>query len=171
MIDLLLYGLLVLAGGLLVVNVVRNTFTTKNELGIEGKLIWVDKGKSTKPFFNNTFEVLGKPDLMYRVLGGVLAVEYKSRNGPIYQSDEAQAKCAALAARGNGYRVIRILLKTNTLEQYIDLPTNDITLFNEIKAFVVLTRQAKSGDKMNALPTVGKCRSCAFKYECRYSAH
>ena len=169
MIDLLLYGLLALTGILIVINFLKNIFTTKDSLSIEGKLIWIDRGRSTKPFFNKAFEVLGKPDLMYRVLGGVLAVEYKSRKGPVFKSDMVQAKCAALAARGSGYRVIRILLKTATIEQYIDLPKNDKALFNEIKAFVTLTRQAKSGGKMSAWPNVGKCRGCAYKHECNYA--
>lgn len=169
MIDFLLYGLLVLAGFLIFFHFIRNIFSTKNGLDIDGKLIWVDKGRSTKPFFNNVFEVLGKPDLMYRVFGGVLAVEYKSRNGPIFNSDVVQAKCAALAARAHGYKVIRILLKTATVEQYIDLPKSDRALYNEIKDYVTLTRQAKSGKKMSAWPNLRKCRCCAFKYECRYA--
>ena len=111
MIDLLLYSLLALAGISIFINFLRNAFTTKSDLRIKGKLIWVDRGRSTKPFFNRVFEVLGKPDLMYQVFGGVLAVEYKSRKGPVFKSDVVQAKCAALAARGNGYKVIRILPK------------------------------------------------------------
>ena len=102
MIDILLYGLLGLAAAALLYNFIRRIARSRSDLGIEGKLIWMDKGRSTKPFFNQVFEVLGKPDLMYRVRGGVLAVEYKSRRGPVFKSDVVQAKCAALAARGNG---------------------------------------------------------------------
>ena len=99
MIDILLYGLLGLAAAALLYNFIRRIARSRSDLGIEGKLIWMDKGRSTKPFFNQVFEVLGKPDLMYRVRGGVLAVEYKSRRGPVFKSDVVQAKCAALAAR------------------------------------------------------------------------
>ena len=97
MIDILLYGLLGLAAAALLYNFIRRIAGSRSGLGIEGKLIWMDKGRSTKPFFNQVFEVLGKPDLMYRVRGGVLAVEYKSRRGPVFKSDVVQAKCAALA--------------------------------------------------------------------------
>lgn len=170
MIDLLLYGLLALAAIGIGLNYLRRYLPpTENDLEIEGKLIWVDRGRQTKPFFNKVFEVLGKPDLMYRIFGGVLAVEYKSRCGPVFKSDVIQAKCAALAARGNGYKVIRILVKTSTVDQYIDLPKSDRSLFHEIEDYVVLTKQAKSGQKMKALPNTGKCRSCAFKYDCRYA--
>ena len=169
MLDLLFYALLGIAGVTLLYNFFRWIFKPRNNLGIDGKLIWVDKGRSTKPFFNAIFEVLGKPDLMYRIPGGVLAVEYKSRRGPIFKSDVVQAKCAALAARGNGYQVIRLLVKTATTEQYIDLPRSDKSLFQDIKEFVVLTRQAKSGAKMQAWPNIGKCRGCAFKFECKHA--
>lgn len=166
MIDILLYGLLGFTAAALLYNFIRRIARSRSDLGIEGKLIWMDKGRSTKPFFNQVFEVLGKPDLMYRVRGGVLAVEYKSRRGPVFKSDVVQAKCAALAARGNGYQVTRLLVKTATSEQYIELPRADKTLFNEIKEYVILTRQAKAGVKMKAWPNVGKCRGCAFKYDC-----
>lgn len=170
MIDLLLYGLLALAVIGIGLNFLQRYLPPhENDLGIEGKLIWVDRGRQTKPFFNNVFEVLGKPDLMYRIFGGVLAVEYKSRRGPVFKSDVIQAKCAALAARGNGYKVIRILVKTSTVEQYIDLPKSDKTLFHEVEEYVILTRQAKAGQKMKALPNPGKCRSCAFNYDCKYA--
>lgn len=169
MIDLLLYGLLGLAAAAILFNLTSRIFGSRDNLGIKGKLIWVDKGKSTKPFFNKVFEILGKPDLMYRIRGGVLAVEYKSRRGPVFKSDVVQAKCAALAARGDGYQVIQILVRTATIEQYIDLPKSDKALLDDIKEYVDLTRQAKAGARMRASPNFGKCRGCAFKYECRHA--
>lgn len=168
MIDHLLLALLAIAGIAISINFLSKRFR-KNNLGIDGKLIWVDKDRHTKPFFNKVFEVLGKPDLMYRISGGVLAVEFKSRRGRIFDSDVVQAKCAALAARGEGYKVIRILVKTSTTERYYTLPKNDKALFDEVKNHVILTRQAKAGSKMKAKPNQAKCRSCAFKLSCNHA--
>lgn len=168
MFDPLLYGLLTIAAVALIYLFLSKTGNTGG-LGIEGKLIWVDRGRSTKPFFNREFEVSGKPDLMYRTREGVLAVEYKSRRGPVFESDIVQAKCAGLAARSNGYPVTQLLVKTATVDEYIDLPSNDNALFDEIKEYVILSRQAKSGVRMQPKPNVGKCRGCAFKYDCSHA--
>src|SRR4051794_13793424 len=79
--------------------------SSQNPFGISGKLIWTDKGKLTKSFYNNDFEVFGKPDFLYREREEIIAVEFKSRFGPVFESDIVQAKAAALAARGDGYKV------------------------------------------------------------------
>jgi len=71
-----------------------------NNLGIKGKLVWTDHGRQTKPFFNRTFEVFGKPDLMYRTKNGILAVEFNragkvcvpGRTGGRLQSDRNSCK-------------------------------------------------------------------------------
>ena len=139
-------------------------------LGIDGSLIWVDDGRRTKPFFNARYKVFGKPDLLYRVNGGVLAVEYKSRNGPIFESDIVQAKCAALSARGDQYIVSRILVKTGQAEKYITLPRSDHALYREIESATILARKAKNGETVPCLPAPQKCRSCAYRDHCRESA-
>jgi CRISPR/Cas system-associated exonuclease Cas4 (RecB family) len=140
-----------------------------NKLGISGRLVWTDHGRQTKPFFNKKYEVLGKPDLMYKTRSGILAVEYKSRHGPVFISDVVQAKCAALAARGEGYKITRLLLKTSSQEEYMSLPVSDEALYGEIKNFIALARNAKNGASMNPLPSRHKCRSCAYKYHCKHA--
>tara|TARA_R110002167_G_scaffold204404_1_gene408439 strand:- start:6246 stop:6764 length:519 start_codon:yes stop_codon:yes gene_type:complete len=143
----------------------------KDPLGINGKLIWVDRGRKTKPFFNKEFRVLGKPDLMYKLASsGVLAVEYKSRKGRIYESDVVQAKTAALAARGDGYRVSQILVKTKGTQQYFNLPASDSALFQEIQQYVAYTRAAKQGINLKALPQRYKCKTCAYSQGCESRA-
>ncbi|MCG7884227.1 MAG: hypothetical protein N0C91_19540 [Candidatus Thiodiazotropha endolucinida] len=164
--NILLYISLGLITSALLFILALRILDSRNQLGIEGKLIWIDKGKATKPFFNPSYEVTGKPDLMYRIRDGVLAVEYKSRHGPIYRSDIVQAKCAALAARSDGYPVIQILIKTSTTEEYFRLPRNEADLYGEIKTYVLIAREAKSGAKMGAWPTINKCNGCAFNETC-----
>ena len=150
--------------------VVRLFFKNKSDpLGIDGKLVWIDRGHSTKPFFNKQFRVFGKPDLMYRLRsGGILAVEYKSRRGRIYKSDLAQTQAAALAARGAGFAVREILIKTNATEQRCVLPRADEALFAEIQRYADCVREAKAGAKLPLppRPQAGKCRTCAFGPRC-----
>lgn len=141
----------------------------KNALGIPGKLIWTDHGRRTKPFYYRRFGVFGKPDLMFKTGNSVLAVEYKSRHGHIYESDVAQALCASLAARGQGYKVTRALIKTATTERYIDLPRADQDLYQSIKAYIDVAADAKDGGTMIAKPGARKCRACAFRNGCRYA--
>ena len=167
--ELILYLLFALAGFVFYRLLLSRSDQDEDRLGIKGKFIWIDKGRSTKPFFNTTFQVLGKPDLMYRTGQGVLAVEYKSRKGRIYNSDIAQAKSASLAARGEGYEVSKILIKTERDEQYIDLPKSDRSLFEDIKEYVTLARRAKNGETMPPDPAVKKCISCAYNNSCDFS--
>ncbi len=146
----------------------RSLSSETNPLGIKGKLVWMDKGKQTKPFFNHEFKVLGKPDLMYQVDGGILAVEYKSRKGGYYMSDIVQAQAAALAARAEGYNVIRLLIKTAKKEKYINLPKNDGSLFFDIKHFVDIARKAKNGCAVTSQASPRKCKFCAYSQSCSH---
>lgn len=141
-----------------------------DELGIEGDLIWIDEGRHTKPFFNGAFKVFGKPDAIYRTRAGVTAVEYKSRNGPVFESDVTQAKCAALASRGEGYQVVDILVKTAGAKRHIKLPKSDRALYQDIEESVVLARRAKLGKAVPSAPSGSKCRSCAYREDCKHAA-
>ena len=159
---------IVLAGAAVVLFSVLRPRKKKDKLGIPGKLIYVDKGRETKPFFNNRYKVLGKPDLMYKQKIGILAVEYKSRNSNIYESDIVQAKAAALAARGKGFKVNRILVKTKTNEKYITLPLSDRMLYTQIQKYVEIAKTASQGKSQNAHPTRFKCMSCAYVGSCKF---
>lgn len=141
--------------------------TPRSPLDIEGKLIWVDRGNSTAIFTNDAFYVCGKPDLIYKQKQGTLAVEYKSRSGPVYESDIVQAKVAALATRGSKrYRVDRIMIKTKSTERYVDLPADDSALYQQVERYVETVRMAKRGGMLTASPTVPKCRSCGYRTPC-----
>lgn len=168
MFDLLVMGLILI--GILTVAYHFTTGVPETDgLGVAGKVIWIDIGKKTTPFFNNTFSVLGKPDLMYKVKGGILAVEYKDRGRGIYNSDIVQAKCAALAARGEGFKVIRVLIKNRSEDRYIELPPSDHALYKQIERYILLSRKAKNGEKMQAQPERHKCRACSLKLSCQYA--
>lgn len=135
---------------------------------IEGRLIWLDDGPHTKPFFNNSFLVYGKPDMIYQQRSGLLAVEYKNRNGGVYASDIIQAKCASLAARGSGKRITHILIRTNTAERQITLPASDKDLHQSIQQNISLARSAKAGKRVPPTNNKNKCSSCGYRDVCEY---
>ena len=137
-----------------------------DDLGISGKLVWVDHGKNTKPFFNQEYRVLGKPDLMYKISRGILAVEYKGRSNNIYDSDIVQGLTASLAARGEGYQVARLLVRTDNNERYIDLPKSDRDLYKLVSNHVEIVRKAKQGRDLPANPGYYKCLHCAYTNSC-----
>lgn len=163
--DKFILGLLIFAG--LVIAWRWFNRGASDNLGIKGKLVWVDHGKNTKPFFNSDYRVLGKPDLMYRVNDGILAVEYKGRKSNIYNSDIAQGLTASLAARGDGYKVTQLLVKTDNTEKYINLPKSDKGLYELIAKHVETVRQAKFGKVLPANPSFYKCLHCAYSQSCQ----
>ena len=139
---------------------------SSNKLNIDGKLIWVDKGR-TKPFYNKVFKVLGKPDLMYKIKSGILAVEYKSRNANIYASDIAQGKAAALAARGSGYNVTELMVLTKNNRKRFPLPKSDKALYSEVERLCQIVRSAKRGKSQPSMPSKFKCHNCAYANSCK----
>jgi len=144
--------------------------SSDNPMGIpNAELIYIDEGKETKPFFNRDFEVLGKPDAMYKTPDGVIAVEYKSRRGSVKDSDISQAICAALAARGANYKVVKVIVKTQTDQQELDLPPSDKAVYNAIRSDVAAARSVKKGGTGKANPHPAKCRSCAHRSSCEYA--
>ncbi len=146
-------------------------FNRLNSLKIKGELIWQDSGRETKYFINNEFDVYGKPDLMYRKENGkILLVEFKSRKGGIYLSDIIQTKAAALAARGAGYDIDEILVKTRGKERYYKLSNCNSDLYREIERFVKIAQSSSYyNSDLVGTPENRKCYSCAYKHSCKYS--
>lgn len=139
----------------------------KADLGIAGTLVWMDKGKKTKPFLNEEFYVCGKLDLIYQQATTFLGVEYKHRDGQIYESDIVQAKVAALSTRATAYPITRLLIKTRTRERYIELTESDSELYSQVEHYVEMVRLAKTGGELNPRPSVGKCASCGLNASCQ----
>lgn len=131
-----------------------------------GELLWVDEGKDTKPFFNKAFKIFGKPDAMYVKGGKVTAIEYKSRKGKIHDSDMWQAMAAALAARGEGYQVASVRIKTKTHSADMDVPKSELDHYKFIKTCHEAALRAKNGHPSKALPETNKCFHCAYKAVC-----
>lgn len=131
-----------------------------------GELLWIDEGKETKPFFNKTFKIFGKPDAMYVKGGSVTAIEYKSRQGKVHESDIKQALAAALAARAEGYQVRTVRIKTKTDSKDIDLPVSELDHYKLIKTYHEAVLSVKKGHPSKAIPEANKCFHCAYKAVC-----
>jgi CRISPR/Cas system-associated exonuclease Cas4 (RecB family) len=130
------------------------------------KLIWVDKGKNTEPFFNKAYRVFGKPDALYDLQGNVIAVEFKSRKVKVYDADRIQALTAALATRGAGYDVRQVVVKSSTDIERINLPEKDKALYELVKKDIEAARAIKSGHQAIAKPESTKCPACAYNNHC-----
>ena len=134
-----------------------------------GELVWVDEGRHVKPFFHKGFKVLGKPDAIYNKSGMITALEYKSRRGPVFDSDWVQAFTAALAARGAGYKVRKVVVKTKTEEKVFALPKDDMALFKVVEPFIETVRSIKNGGSGEANPSKPRCHGCAYNDVCESS--
>lgn len=132
----------------------------------QGELIYVDEGPQIKPFFNQHFRVLGKPDAIYQSGGNITAVEYKSRQASVHNSDIVQAMTAALAARGEHYQVTHVLVITKRDRKSIALPKSDKALFDLIKQPVEIVRQIRRGEVGKPSPSKSRCASCAHYTAC-----
>jgi CRISPR/Cas system-associated exonuclease Cas4 (RecB family) len=135
---------------------------------VSGKNIWLDTGRNTKPFYHPKYAIVAKPDAINRVKGQLQAIEYKSRYGPVFQSDIVQVKAAALAARASGYDIRSALVRTSNQSKLIDLPRSDKDLFEDIRPYYEQAKHIKSGKHHLAVasPDPKKCAKCAYYEHC-----
>ena len=132
-----------------------------------GAVIWQDDGVSTASLYNATYGVAGKPDWLCDIgRNNVAAVEYKHRKKGFFESDIVQLKCAALAARGQGYTVTRALLRNRTSKKWVRLPADDEKLYQSIKRHVENVRDAKEGRSLKANSASAKCSHCSVRKSC-----
>lgn len=137
--------------------------------GFSGRLIWYDSGVKIQPFKHSQYGVIGKPDYLFKVgWNTYAAVEYKSRRGPVYFSDIVQAKCAALAARGNKFNISFLIVQTEVDRIKVDLPNSDSALYDEISVWVELARRAALRDgTIEKTSYIARCRGCGYKNVCQ----
>lgn len=154
---------------MLVLNVRRRLGGTAGDPEL-GDLLWVDEGRDVKPFYHQVFHVLGKPDAIYSKAGNGTAVEYKSRRGPVFDSDRVQAITAALAARGEGFKISKVQIRTKTDEDTISLPKKDLELYQMVEPHVETVRAIRRGAAGTANPSEQKCRGCAYRSGCAHRA-
>ncbi len=117
--------------------------TGREELDELGKLVWIDEGVDTKPFFNQEYRVLGKPDAIYSKNGKVTVVEYKSRNGPVLESDVIQGLSACLAVKSAGYKVRDLMVITGKETKTVSVPESPKSLYQMVANYVEGARAIK----------------------------
>lgn len=139
------------------------------QFGFKGRLVYADKGRSSKLFANKRFGLSAKPDFIYNLMNGVFAlVEFKSRNGRVFQSDIEQTIAGVIACRP--YYNIRIaVVQTASERKEIDVDKSEDELYEMIKHNVELTRKIKSGKVVTVCyKNTYKCKSCAVAKDCNY---
>ena len=157
MIEFALFALLVLALFLLF----KKNRTKSDEV------VWLDEGKSVKPFVSHTYKLVGKPDAIIKDNNGSLVlVEYKSRLKRVYLSDIVQAKSAALVMRDNGYPIKKIMIKTQTDNHIEVLPKSERAIFKEIEQYIIFAIRARNQQSVPASPAKYKCRTCSVRAHC-----
>lgn len=138
-------------------------------LGLDGELLFADKGRASKAFVSMKYGVRAKPDFLIRLADGRVAlVEYKSRNSDrVYESDIVQAKVSALAARV-AYPVETVFVKTKRRLQEFPIPRSDDALYGQVKEYVELARRAEQGELLCVFTSnLYQCKTCSVRSSCQ----
>jgi CRISPR-associated exonuclease Cas4 len=171
LIDILPYLLLALAVLILLKRAIRFFVPyKKTPFGFKGKLVYVDKGKRSATFLNKQYGIAAKGgDFIYLTEHGKYKlIEYKSRKGKVYQSDEAQTIASVLAARSR-YPIVEAVIFTESTSKNLNVSGCDEVLYNKIKDAHLLTQQIKNGKPVHTTNAFEyKCRSCSMRKFCNY---
>lgn len=141
----------------------------RKHLGLEGEVVYADKGSRTKPMLSKKYGIVAKPDFVVRLLTGEYAVvEYKSReNGRLYESDIAQVKASVLAAREK-YPISLAYVISGKRHHKIAISKNSDEIYDEIHYLAEYVRKASKCRLVHVFTAYpAKCGSCASKNECR----
>ena len=91
--------------------------------------------------------VLAKPDAIYSKNGSVTVVEYKSRNGPVLESDVIQGLTACLAVKSAGYKVRDLMVITGRETKTVSVPEAAKSLYQMVANYVEGARAIKMESK------------------------
>ncbi|RJG38770.1 CRISPR-associated protein Cas4 [Motilimonas pumila] len=138
----------------------------QNPFDIKGKEIWRDEGKHTKAFVNHHYQIVGKPDHIFESHSGeIIAVEFKSRKGRVYESDIVQTLASCLALRSE-MDVQRALVCTQTTKVELNLGS-DQDLWERIQGYAFQVKTATQGQVIQEYrPSIAKCQSCSVRAHC-----
>jgi CRISPR/Cas system-associated exonuclease Cas4 (RecB family) len=145
----------------------RQSVKKPSPLGIDGEVIYADKGRNSHRFVNHKYGISAKPDFIIRTANAEnVMVEYKSRMNRIYLSDIVQLKASVLAARAH-MPIHRAVIVTKGDRQNITLGS-DAQLYSEIAQYVELARRAQGGEIIKIFAAhKGICRSCSVAHSCQ----
>lgn len=146
----------------------KNNKLPNTPYGFKAKLLFIDDGSIRGfAFYNKKLRLGATPDVIYRKNNNkALMTELKSRKGPVYESDIAQAKAGILATNGK-YKFDQIFIKTSTHQQFIDLPSSIRALEKEMMPLIKMARDIKIGKRVTQKNiSRNKCLSCRHFKKC-----
>ncbi|WP_019583847.1 PD-(D/E)XK nuclease family protein [Thioalkalivibrio sp. ALE16] len=119
------------------------------------------------PFLaNKAWGVGAKPDHIIREGEDVIVVENKGREKGPYESDWAQARFGALAARGAGYPVSKVRWVNGKRRVTKRIPASDADLFETVRPLYEQVVAVRNGEPVRFRPKAAKCRSCYLRNSC-----
>lgn len=145
----------------------------QQQIGLPGQIIYADQGRHGRKFISRRYGIVAKPDFIVRLDSGENAiVEYKSRsNGALYNSDIAQVKASALAAREK-MPIEKAYVLSGTRLHPVPLARDSKLLYQEIEELVEHARLAASGVIVQAFcKNPRQCQTCAQKPHCQKPAN
>lgn len=167
-------GIIVIIGIVFLIAIAKKLFVLifsfrETKFGFKGKLVYADQGIRSKTFINKLFGIAAKPDFIFKIgKDSYKAVEYKGRNGKVYNSDIAQTKASVIAARSK-YNITHAVVHTDSCSQEIDVNKPSKEIYSEIKELVDMTRDIKSKKVVTTcFPNKFKCRSCSMLSHCKF---
>lgn len=165
--------ILLIIGCLLLFSVARLVFSQSNmavieRFGVDGRVVYADKGKSSRVFISKRYGVKAKPDFIIKDRGGrYTLIEYKSRSsGLLFESDIVQVKASVIAAR-TIYNIRKAVVISGTTKHDIDVDRSSVSINKEIATHIENARQSEMGViVMKYAERESACSSCRNKSEC-----
>lgn len=164
----IIIGLIICTLILVTMSIRTNRKTLKQRTGVEGKIIYADRGQKGGYFINHKFGILARPDFIVKEPGGEIAVlEYKSRkNGKLYKSDIVQVKASVIAVRGK-IKATKAYVISGEKPHEIDVSGSSESIFNEIKKEYLHAKAANNGEIIMVFnKNLHQCKTCSQRFAC-----
>lgn len=129
-------------------------------------LLYQDDRNNQRTLFHPDYNVGARPDHIVREGRDVIVVENKGRDKGPYESDWAQARFGALAARGAGYPVTKVRWVNGKRRVTRRIPASDADLFETIRPLYEQVVAIRDGKPVRFRPRAHKCRACYLRSSC-----
>ncbi len=135
---------------------------------LDGKRVIYRDWFGAPVFRSERYRIAAKPDMLFEINSNELAaVEYKSRRGPVYESDVAQLVATVIAVREQYSGVTVGYVYTGSGEsRRVDCRGTTEELLQSIAGELRYARLTKLGYKPDGVSVVHKCRACGVRRSC-----
>lgn len=135
------------------------------KFGFHGKLIYVDNSPKSKVFVNHAYELVAKPDFIYKIgLNKYVIVEYKSRSAPVKPSDIAQLFATAIAVRSE-FKVVKGYIVTESEMRTYEFGSSS-AVYRKIKSIHKRAKELKFLGYKARVKKKPSCYKCGYNYHC-----